>query len=71
VKFEARIKELVENLPDLAVLVEPSERSVSIPLRTIEKLRYFSSCVQLSSNDSYGSFLRLLRSEPVPRHDRV
>ena len=23
VKFEARIKELVENLPDLAVLVEP------------------------------------------------
>ena len=23
VKFEARIRELVENLPDLAVLVEP------------------------------------------------
>ena len=23
VKFEARIKELIENLPDLAVLVEP------------------------------------------------
>jgi hypothetical protein len=23
VKFEARIKELVENIPDLAVLVEP------------------------------------------------
>ena len=23
VKFEARIKELVENLPDLAVLIEP------------------------------------------------
>jgi hypothetical protein len=31
VKFEARIKELVENLPDLAVLVEPTVVKLRVP----------------------------------------
>ena len=38
VKFEARIKELVKNLPDLAVLVEPLliVRRVSEPVSDID-----------------------------------
>ena len=41
VKFEARIKELVENLPDLAALVEP----MLIVRRTLRGATDSSSCI--------------------------
>jgi hypothetical protein len=49
VKFEARIKKLVENLPDLAALIEPllvvrrvlrEQLGILIPVAHLIKLRY-------------------------------
>ena len=50
-----------------------SQGKASAPLRPrpIEKLGYVSRRVKLSSNDSYGGSLRLLRPESVPSHDGV
>jgi hypothetical protein len=48
-----------------------SQGRASAPSRAIEKLRYVSRRVKLSSNDSYRSSLGLLRAESVPSHNRL
>jgi transposase len=48
VKFEARIKELVESFPDLAVLVEPLLVVRRVLREQLKKQRRTVSCTNLS-----------------------
>ena len=62
VKFEARIKELVENLPDLAELVEPllivrralSEQNVILHRRLLAIVRDDEVCRRLMTTPGVG-----------------
>src|SRR5260370_11397096 len=66
-KFEARIKELVENLPDLAILIEPllivrralREQVVILPRRLLAILRDDAVCRRLMTNPRVGPVVAL------------
>jgi transposase len=68
VKFEARIKELVENLPDLAVLVEPllvvrrrvlREQFVILHRRLLAIVRDDEVCRRLMTTPGVGPVVAL------------
>src|SRR6478736_1746505 len=67
VKFEARIKELVENLPDLAVLVEPllvvrrvlREQFVILHRRLLAIVRDDAVCRRLMTTPGVGPVVAL------------
>src|SRR5215208_2361346 len=71
VKFEARIKELVENLPDLAVLVEPllivrrtlREQIGVLQRRLLAIVRDDDVCRRLMTVPGVGPVVALTRSE--------
>ena len=70
VKFEARIKELVENLPDLAVLVEPMlivrrvlrEQIVILHRRLLAIVRDDEVCQRLMTTPGVGPVVSLTPS---------
>ena len=67
VRFEARIKELVENLPDLAVLVEPllivrralREQIVILRRRLLAIVRHDEVCRRLITTSGVGPVVAL------------
>ena len=75
VKFEARIKELVENLPDLAVLVEPMlivrrtlrEQIVILHRRLLAIVRDDEVCQRLMTTPGVGPVSRF--EQHVTRFD--
>jgi transposase len=74
VRFEARIKELVENLPDLAALVEPllivrralREQIVVLHRRLLAIVRDDEVCRRLMTTPGVGPVVALMESDNYP-----
>jgi hypothetical protein len=63
------------SVPELYVALISRNMTFSAILFPIDAdighFQYFSRYIKLSSDDPYGSFLRLFGPKPMPRHDSV